>query len=127
MVLGTYKEVVAARSTDKQIQKIAQDGGIVSALFCYALDEKLIDGAVVAGPTEELWKPAPTVAMTAEEVLAAAGTKYTFSPNVWMLKKAARQYGLEKIGTVFGTPMDLVDSLGRFLARSAPVLYALGL
>jgi coenzyme F420 hydrogenase subunit beta len=100
MVLGTYKEVVAARSTDKQIQKIAQDGGIVSALFCYALDEKLIDGAVVAGPTEELWKPAPTVAMTAEEVLAAAGTKYTFSPNVWMLKKAARQYGLEKIGTV---------------------------
>ena len=33
MVLGTYKEVVAARSTDKQIQKIAQDGGIVSALF----------------------------------------------------------------------------------------------
>ena len=30
MVLGTYKEVVAARSTDKQIQKLAQDGGIVS-------------------------------------------------------------------------------------------------
>lgn len=100
MVLGTYKEVVTARSTDKQIQKIAQDGGIVSALLCYALDEKIIDGAVVAGPSDEMWKPEPTVALTSDEILAAAGTKYTFSPNVWMLKQAARQYGLEKMGTV---------------------------
>ena len=100
MVLGTYKEVVTARSTDKQIQKIAQDGGIVSALFCYALDEKIIDGAVVAGPGEDFWKPQPMVAMSSDEILAAAGTKYTFSPNVWMLKEAVRQYGLEKVGTV---------------------------
>jgi coenzyme F420 hydrogenase subunit beta len=100
MVLGTYKEVVTARSTDKEIQKIAQDGGIVSALFCYALDEKLIDGAVVAGPGKDFWKPEPMVAMSSDELLAAAGTKYTFSPNVWMLKKAVRQYGLEKVGTV---------------------------
>lgn len=90
MVLGTYKEVVAARSTDKQIQKIAQDGGIVSGLFCYALDEGLIDGAVVAGPTDVMWKPEPMVALTSDEILAAAGTKYTFSPNVWMLKEAVR-------------------------------------
>jgi coenzyme F420 hydrogenase subunit beta len=40
------------------------------------------------------------VAMSSDEILAAAGTKYTFSPNVWMLKKAVRQYGLEKVGTV---------------------------
>jgi coenzyme F420 hydrogenase subunit beta len=100
MVLGTYKEVVAARSTDKQIQKISQDGGIVTGLFSFALDEKIIDGAVVAGPTDVMWKPEPMVALTADEILAAAGTKYTFSPNVWMLKQAVRQYGLEKVGTV---------------------------
>ena len=100
MVLGTYKEIVLGRSTDKEIQKIAQDGGIVTALFSYALDEKLIDGAVVAGPANELWKPEAMVAMSSDEILAAAGTKYTFSPNIWMLKKAVRQYGLEKVGTV---------------------------
>lgn len=100
MVLGTYKQVVTARSTDKQIQKIAQDGGIASALLCFALDEKIIDGAVVAGPSDVMWKPEPTVALTSDEILAAAGTKYTFSPNVWMLKQAVRQYGLEKVGTV---------------------------
>ena len=67
-----------ARSTDKQIQKIAQDGGIVSALLCFALDEKIIDGAVVAGPSDVMWKPEPMVAMSSDEILAAAGTKYTY-------------------------------------------------
>ncbi len=49
MVLGTYKQITLGRSTDKQIQGISQDGGIVTALLCFALDEKIIDGAV-AGP-----------------------------------------------------------------------------
>jgi len=100
MVLGTYKEAVSARATDKQIQKVSQDGGIVTALLTFALEEGVIEGAVVAGPTEKLWKPEPLVAMTPEEILSAAGTKYTFSPNVAALKKAVRQYGLEKVGTV---------------------------
>lgn len=55
---------------------------------------------MVAGPGEDFWKPEPMVAMSSDEILAAAGTKYTFSPNVWMLKQAVRQYGLEKVGTV---------------------------
>jgi coenzyme F420 hydrogenase subunit beta len=100
MVLGTYKQIVQARATDKQIQKISQDGGIATGLLCFALDEKLIDGAVVAGPSDEMWKPEPTVALTSDEILAAAGTKYTLSPNMWMLKEAVRQYGLEKAGIV---------------------------
>ena len=100
MVLGTYKQITLGRSTDKQIQKISQDGGIVTALLSFALDEKIIDGAVVAGPSDEMWKPEPTVAMSSDEVLAAAGTKYTISPNNWVLKEAVRQYGLEKVGIV---------------------------
>ena len=100
MVLGSYKEITMARSTDKQIQSISQDGGIVSALLCYALDEKIIDGAVVAGPSDEMWKPKPTVALTSDDILAAAGTKYTLSPNMMVLKEAVRQYGLEKVGIV---------------------------
>ncbi|WP_321211218.1 coenzyme F420 hydrogenase subunit beta [Methanothermobacter sp. DP] len=100
MVLGTYKEIVSARSTDSEIQKLAQDGGIVTGLLAYALDEGIIEGAVVAGPGEEFWKPQPMVAMSSDELKTAAGTKYTFSPNVMMLKKAVRQYGIEKLGTV---------------------------
>ena len=59
MAFGTYKEVVCARSTDKDIQKVSQDGGIVTALFAYALEENIIEGAIVAGDTEDPWKPEP--------------------------------------------------------------------
>ena len=107
MVLGTNKQIVSARATDKNIQAVSQDGGIVTGLLSFALEEKIIEGAVVAGPGKELWKPEPMVAMTADEIIAAAGTKYTFSPNVMMLKKAVRQYGLEKVGTV-GIPCQVM-------------------
>ena len=30
MSLGTYKEAISARATDKKIQDVSQDGGIVS-------------------------------------------------------------------------------------------------
>lgn len=106
MVLGTYKDAISARSTDKQIQKIAQDGGIATAVLAYALEEKIIEGAVVAGPGEDLWKAEPLIATNADELLSSAGTKYTFSPNVAALKTAVRQYGLEKVGTV-GVPCQL--------------------
>ena len=76
MPLGTYKEAVSARSTDKKILDVSQDGGIVSALLCYALDEGIIEGAVVAGTPDADWRPIPTVVTTPEEVIAAAGTKY---------------------------------------------------
>lgn len=100
MVLGTYKEALSARSTDKKIQEVAQDGGIASALLIYAIEEGIIEGAVVAGDPGDDWKPVPVIATTADEVIAAAGTKYSMSPNVFGIKEAARQAGLEKIGTV---------------------------
>ncbi|MGN0093453.1 MAG: coenzyme F420 hydrogenase subunit beta [Methanobrevibacter sp.] len=104
---GKYKQVVCARATDKKIQDVAQDGGIVTALFSYALDEGIIEGAVVAGPSDEPWVPKPVVATTTDELIAAAGTKYTHSPNVWALKEAVRQAGIEKVGTV-GTPCQIM-------------------
>ncbi|WP_409200355.1 coenzyme F420 hydrogenase subunit beta [Methanobrevibacter sp. DSM 116169] len=106
MVLGTYKEAISARATDKRVQDVSQDGGIVSALFMYALEEGIIEGAVVAGNTDEKWRPQPVVAMDAEEIIAAAGTKYTMSPNIAAVKEAVRQCGVEKLGIV-GTPCQI--------------------
>ncbi|MBP2144445.1 coenzyme F420 hydrogenase subunit beta [Methanococcus voltae] len=99
---GNYKTVISARATDKEILKKAQDGGIVSAAYIYGLESKLLDGVIVAN-TEDGFNAAPKVATTPEEVLNAAGTKYTVSPNVSVLKDAVREYALEKVGIV-GTP-----------------------
>lgn len=105
-VLGNYKSVIAARSTDKDILKKAQDGGIITTLFAYALEEGIIDGAIVAGPGNEPWKPEPMVVSTKAELLAAAGTRYTISPNMSLIKEATRSYGLDRVGIV-GTPCQI--------------------
>ena len=76
MPLGTYKEALSARSTEKKILDVSQDGGIVSALLCYALDEGILEGAVVAGTPDENWRPQPTVVTSADEVIAAAHNLY---------------------------------------------------
>jgi coenzyme F420 hydrogenase subunit beta len=123
--LGNYKTCVSARSTDKELLKYAQDGGIVSQLFAFALDEGIIDGAIVAANKEfaakypskvmadnsnfdmiEPWRSIPAIVNTKAELLAAAGTKYNISPNMAMIKEATRSFGLDKIGIV-GTPCQM--------------------
>jgi len=105
-VLGNYKSVISARSTDKDILKKSQDGGIITTLFAYALEEGIIDGAIVAGPSAEPWRPEPVVATSKAELLAAAGTRYTISPNLYLIKEATRSYGLDRVGIV-GTPCQM--------------------
>ncbi|MGZ5538983.1 MAG: coenzyme F420 hydrogenase subunit beta, partial [Halobacteriota archaeon] len=82
------------------LQKQSQDGGIVSTLLIQALETGVIEGAIVAMPTEEPWNPEPYVATTPEEIIAAAGTKYVLCPLNSALKIAARENGLDKIGMV---------------------------
>ncbi|MCQ1538329.1 coenzyme F420 hydrogenase subunit beta [Methanocalculus taiwanensis] len=106
MVLGNYKQVIAARSTDAEILRGSQDGGIVTQLFAYALDAGIIDGAIVAGPSDEPFKPEPMVATTREELLASRGTRYSISPNMSLIKEVTRSYGLDKVGVV-GTPCQI--------------------
>ena len=123
--LGKYKSCVSARSTDKEILKHAQDGGIVTQLFGFALDEGIIDGAIVAGSKEfahkhpekammdnsnmefhEPWRPIPVVVTSKADLIAAAGTRYNISPNVSLIKEATRSFGLDKVGIV-GTPCQM--------------------
>ncbi len=106
-ILGPHQEIISAKATDKKITSKSQDGGIISAILIYALQENIIDGTIVAGPGDEPWKPEPFIATTKKDILKGAGTKYTMCPNVSLIKEATRSYGLEKIGTV-GTPCQVM-------------------
>ncbi|MBW9223240.1 coenzyme F420 hydrogenase subunit beta [Methanothermococcus sp. SCGC AD-155-E23] len=105
--LGSYKSIISARATDRRILERCQDGGIVSVVFIYGLENNILDGVIVADK-EEGFKPVPKVATTPEEVLEAAGTKYTVSPNLSVLKSAIREYACEKVGVV-GTPCQILS------------------
>jgi coenzyme F420 hydrogenase subunit beta len=100
--LGIYKKAASAQA--KAAAGRAQDGGVATALLVQALESGMIDCAVVTDRDEE-WRTVARVATTADEIRAAAGTKYTISNSVFALKSAMEK-GCEKIGFV-GTPCQI--------------------
>jgi len=97
---------MALKAKDSKITGVAQDGGVVTQLLCYALDKGIIDGALLAGKSDIAWMPKPVIATTKAEIMACAGTKYTINPVVSVLKDAVREHGLEKVAVV-GTPCQM--------------------
>ncbi|CAB4666543.1 unannotated protein [freshwater metagenome] len=100
-VSGMYKDIVLARASDKIIHEVGQDGGLVSAILLYCLDKGIIDAALVSylegdGST---WKARPGVARTREDIIASAGSRYTYSANTLAYNDAVES-GAEKIALV---------------------------
>ena len=100
-VSGVYADMVLARATDPEVLERGQDGGLVSAMLCWALENDVIDAALVSylegdGTT---WKAVPGVARTRAEVLAGAGSRYTYSANTLAYPQAI-EAGAERIALV---------------------------
>jgi coenzyme F420 hydrogenase subunit beta len=98
---GIYKDIVLARAADPVIHEVGQDGGLVSAILLHALDEGIIDAALVSylegdGST---WKAKPGVARNREDIIASAGSRYTYSSNTLAYDEAV-EGGAENIALV---------------------------
>jgi coenzyme F420 hydrogenase subunit beta len=113
--IGTYETVRSARVTDEAIHEVATDGGVVTALLLYMLDNHLIDGAIVSRKTS-IFGREPLIATTREELIAAAGSYFggsshleelgdqytTYSPTISAVKGLESQR-LQRVAMV-GTP-----------------------
>src|SRR5437660_10915579 len=100
-VEGVSKDIILARATDPEIHEQGQDGGLVSAILLWAMEHDYIDAALVSYLEGDgtSWKAIPGVARTREEVLAGAGSRYTYSANTMAYGEAIAA-GAEKIGLV---------------------------
>ncbi len=98
---GIIKDILLVRATDDAVYETGQDGGLVSAILIWCLENGIIDGALVSGLEGDAggWKAVPTVATTREEVLGAAGSRYTYSANT-MAYPEARDRGLQSLALV---------------------------
>jgi coenzyme F420 hydrogenase subunit beta len=98
---GIYQDIMLTRASDEMVHKMGQDGGLVSALLIWALEQGYIDGALVSyldGAAGD-WKAIPGVAVSKEEVLASAGSRYTYSANTLAIDEALER-GLSKLALV---------------------------
>ena len=98
---GIYKDLLLCRASEDMVQHMGQDGGFVSALLIWALDNGYIDGALTSFLEGDgtSWKARPGVATTKAEILASAGSRYTYSANTLAVKEAVER-GLTKLALV---------------------------
>lgn len=132
LYFGVHQDMMAARK--KQPIDGAQWTGIVSTIACEMLTQGLVEGVVcVQNTSDDRFQPAPILARTCEEILAAKVNKPTLSPNLSVLEEIEKsgmkrllvigvgcqiqalraveqQLGLEKL-YVLGTPC--VDNVSR--------------
>ena len=98
---GIYQDIMLTKASDETVHELGQDGGLVSAILLWLLEEKYIDGALVSYLEGEKgdWKARPGVATNKDEVLAAAGSRYTYSANTLAMDEADER-GLKDLALV---------------------------
>ncbi len=99
-IFGQYKVHLVTHAKDEKVHQAGVAGGTVTALLLYALEEGIVDGAIVAGYDEtEPWKVKAKVVKTKDGLLSCVRSKYAISNMVSALRDAVDQ-GLEKIAIV---------------------------
>jgi len=93
-LLGNYLECYIGHATDYDIRYNSASGGLVTAILTFALEEGMIDGALVTrmkngNPLE----PEPFIARTREEIISASKSKYCPVPANIALKEILSKEG----------------------------------
>ena len=127
---GIYRRLVVAKAKRGEVLKVCQDGGVATALLLFALEDGLIDSAIVSGISQEKpFCPVPKLALTPEEILECAGTRYSYSPNILALAEGLEQ---KRVNMAFvGTPCQIraIRKMQMFGLKKyiAPVRFLIGL
>ncbi len=131
-VAGIHGDILLTRASDDMVHRMGQDGGLVSALLIWALDNDYIDGALTSyleGGDATTWKAIPGVATNREEVLAGAGSRYTYSANTLAINEA-RERGLSRLALVGMSCQSSVPPVmwSRKIGKiSKPIVFNIGL
>jgi coenzyme F420 hydrogenase subunit beta len=99
-VFGINRGVYLVRAAEPEVLERGQDGGLVSALLIWGLETGRIEGALTSRLSgTRLWDCEPFLASTRDEVLEAAGSRYTYAANPLAMKEAERR-GLKRLALV---------------------------
>ncbi len=92
------KEMYTARTTLDNVASACQDGGVVSTLVVWALENGYAKAAILGGVERSPnLLPVPVLATSREEVVKCAGSRYTPSPNLSLLRDVAKTYGENEV------------------------------
>nr|WP_274388047.1 Coenzyme F420 hydrogenase/dehydrogenase, beta subunit C-terminal domain [Salsipaludibacter albus] len=100
-VYGQVRSILLTRATDTAVHEQGQDGGLVSTLLIWGLEQEMIDGALTSAivDTRGPFDSEPALVTDRDGVLATAGSRYTYSANPLAMADA-EQAGLKNIALV---------------------------
>jgi coenzyme F420 hydrogenase subunit beta len=116
--IGQIKDLVSAQTTNPTVGEGCTDGGVVTSLLLYLLDNHMIDGALVS-KSDGPFHRGPMLATSGEEVISASGSHFdesfsivelgdqysTYSPAMQELK-SLRKGLIDRVAMV-GTPCQI--------------------
>jgi coenzyme F420 hydrogenase subunit beta len=83
--IGYFTKILAAKAVSDKIN--GQDGGVVTALLSYALDNREVDRVVTVAKGERAWEPETAVVKDTTELLKTSGTIYSMAITMQALKE----------------------------------------
>jgi coenzyme F420 hydrogenase subunit beta len=94
ILLGNSLNCYSGYSTDYKIRYNSSSGGLISQILIFALEEGIIDGALVTKMDEKNpLEPQPFIAKTANEIISASKSKYCPVPVNVGLKEIMKENG----------------------------------
>ena len=98
--LGEYKGMYLARAKEENIRRRRiGSGGAVTALLLYMIEEEVVDAVVTARKTKGVTGEI-VVARSREELLEAAGTKWSVLPFTLKLKETLSDENIKRVAMV---------------------------
>ena len=111
--LGHWIDIFSARSTDEEVLNVATDGGVVTSILIYLLENKVIDGAIVSkrmGPHGRK----PIIAKTRSELIDAAGSSFFETKH------------LDELGNIYSTSFPIIKVIKESASGSMKKLAIVG-
>ena len=97
---GIWRQLLLTRASDDMVHRMGQDGGLVSAMLIWLRDHDYIDAALVSGvEDDDAWKAKPVIVSTTDEILATAGSRYTYCANPLAFRDA-KELGHDRLALV---------------------------
>lgn len=101
ILIGNYQDCYTAYSKDTKIRYNSSSGGLITQLLIYALENGIINGALVTRMNKSKpLEPEPFIARTKEEIIEASKSKYCPVPVNIALKEILKSEKNEKFAVV---------------------------
>ncbi|MDX1797852.1 MAG: Coenzyme F420 hydrogenase/dehydrogenase, beta subunit C-terminal domain, partial [Candidatus Lokiarchaeia archaeon] len=96
--INGYLNTYSATTTSDKIKKVRQDGGIVTSLLEYLLNNKLVDAIVAVQHSQDFWKPEAVIVDNIKDLYKTGGTKYANASTLNIIDKTLMYERIAVVG-----------------------------